>query len=66
MNQRINEMKNFFISEKGHHKFRQKACDPYAMANEFNARNVTPLTRAKERILYVLKNGKTRNIRFKE
>lgn len=58
MNQRINEMKNFFISEKGHHKFRQKVCDPYAMANEFNARNVDPLSRAKERILYVLNNEK--------
>ena len=58
MNQRISEMKKFFISEKGHHKFRQKACDPYAMATDFNKNNVAPLIRAKERILYVLNNEK--------
>lgn len=56
MNQRINEMKNFFIVEKAHHKFRQKACDPYEMAASFKARNVSALLRAKERILYVLNN----------
>ena len=42
MNQRIEELKKFFISEKGHHKFRQEACDPYAMAVEFSLTILIP------------------------
>ena len=58
MNQRITELKDFFIKEKAHHKFRQEAIDPYLLAKEFKANNTSPLNRAKERILYVLNNEK--------
>jgi len=58
MNENIKKLKDYFIHEKGHHAYRQKAIDPYLLANEFKKNNTPDLLRAKKRLLYVLENEK--------
>lgn len=56
MNQRIAELKQFFIHDQKHRAFRQPKTDPYALARDFAARNLSPLDRSIERHLYVIRN----------
>jgi len=58
MNQRIAELKQFFIQEKKHHAFRQPKTDPYVLAKDFAARGLSPLDRSVERHLHVIRSEK--------
>lgn len=58
MKQRIAELRQFFIHEKKHHALRQPKCDPYNLAKDFAARNLSPLDRSVERHLHVIRSEK--------
>ena len=54
MNERIAQLKTFFIQEKKHHAFRQPDTDPYALARIFQQQNLPALERSVQRHLHVL------------
>lgn len=58
MDERIKTLRTFFVEEKKQKKVRQPTDDPYLLAYEFKARNMSALDRATERLIYVLQKEK--------
>lgn len=54
MNDRIQRMRNFFVTDKKHHAFRQAPTSPYILANSFSQNNVSDIDRSTQRLKYVL------------
>ena len=54
MNDRIAEMREFFIINKEHHAFRQPAIDKFTLAIQFKQDNTTALDRTVERVRYLM------------
>ncbi len=56
MTERISNLRRFFIDEKKHHSYRQKAPDPMVLASEFSRNNTPDVDRAVIRLKYMLDN----------
>lgn len=52
--QRIDEMLEYFVVNKSHHKFRQPEEDSYALAEKFSQAGLSDMRRSVERFRYVL------------
>ena len=54
MNDRIRMMRKFFIEDREHASLRQAPADPFMLARRFSAEGTDDLTRAVERVRYVV------------
>ena len=54
MNERIQSMKNFFVTEKKQRSCRQSAVDPFFLAETFEAEGLPDTDRAARRLIWVL------------
>lgn len=58
MNERIGQMRDFFVLEKGQRVHWQPAEDPYVLAAVFEKENVADTDRSAQRLIYVLNKEK--------
>lgn len=58
MNQRISDMRHFFVIEKGQKAYWQEGVDPWLLANKFEAEKTDPVDRSTERLLWMLAHEK--------
>ena len=58
MNERIAKMREFFIFNKEHHKYRQPPISKYTLAEQFERENTPALDRAVARVRYQIEKEK--------